>query len=194
MAEKTNSKATNPDGSLNVIQECYIKIPEFTSQDLPDGVFIPMKILPDISDRKSAQYSDEAGIGRSMPFKNFQSSENRSISWTIHWIATSYDEAQKILKWLRALEACTYPRSQFIGSAPYAPPPICKIKCGNLLSHRWGSEISAILKEYSVKFDTSVPWDEWFGMPHKLDVDLTFDVVYNLNELPGAEKILYSGY
>lgn len=195
MAEQFNSKATNANGTLNIIEECYIKIPEFKDANSPNGILIPMNILPDISDRKSAQYSDEAGIGRSMPFKNFQSSENRSVSWTIHWLATSYKDHVQILKWMRALEACTYPRDLTIGGAPYAPPPICKLKCGNLLSNKWGaSELSAVLKEYSVKFDTTVPWDQWFGLPQKLDLDLTFDIVYNLNELPGAEKILYSGY
>ena len=46
------------------------------------------------------------------------------------------------------------------------------------------------MKSYSVKFDTSVPWDETNFIPYKLDVDMQFDVIYDQSDLPGAETIL----
>jgi hypothetical protein len=51
-------------------------------------------------------------------------------------------------------------------------------------------ELCAVMKSYSVKFDTSVPWDEINFMPYKLDVDMQFDVIYDQSDLPGAETIL----
>ena len=187
-------KATQPSGSLNPISGCYIDI-----NDL--GVTIPMYILPDISDSKSVSYPDENGIGRSMPFKSFQNSENRSISWTAHFLVTTGKtnggsangvSIEDLIIWLRAIEACTYPQSKNTNGAPYAPPPVCKLKCGRLISEE--KEVCAVMKNYSVKFDPSVPWDEDSFMPYKLDVDMSFDVVYNQSDLPGSDTIMESGY
>lgn len=190
------SKATIDGGNLIPIEDCYIIIPSIgpiqAREIQPRSTKITMNILPDISDRKSVNYADESGIGRSMPFKSFQSSENRSISWTIHWIVCKETDSNQILSWLRLIEACTYPVQR--SNLPYTPPPICQIRCGNLLSSDSAGPIYAILKDYSVKFDTSVPWDEKNLLPSKLDVDLNFDVVYNMDNLPFADKILRDGY
>jgi hypothetical protein len=169
---------------LQSIKDCYIKIQGFQKQ-------ITMNILPDISDSKSVAYSDEDAIGRSTPFKSYKSSENRSISWTAHFIICYQNDAAELLQTLRIIEAAVYPMQQATGGAPYAPPPICKLKCGSLLGQ---DEICAVMKNYSVKFDTSVPWDEDTLVPYKLDIDMQFDVVYNQSNLPGAEKILKDGY
>ena len=185
------SKATQAKGILNPISGCYIDIDDL-------GVTIPMYILPDISDSKSVSYPDENGIGRSMPFKSFQNSENRTISWTAHFIITNNNasgggvSADDLVTWLRAIEACADPQDQNTNGAPYAPPPICKLQCGRLLSEE--KEICAVLKNYSVKFDTTVPWDQQSFMPYKLDIDMQFDVVYNQSDLPGASQIMESGY
>ena len=45
------------------------------------------------------------------------------------------------------------------------------------------------MKNYSIKFDTSVPWDEETLLPYKFDIDMTFDVIYNQSNLPGANLI-----
>lgn len=174
-------KATLESGDLIPIEDCYINIPELNKK-------IVMKISPDISDSKSASYSDENGIGRSTPFKNYSHSENRSIAWTVHFIVCKEGDQDEILDNLRTFEACTYPFSEGQGGAPYSPPPICHLKCGKQLSNK--DEICAVLKSYSVKFDTSVPWDEDSYIPFKLDVDLSFDAVYDQSNLPGARKIL----
>lgn len=176
-------KATLPSGVLVPIQECYIDIPDLSEK-------IIMTILPDISDSKSVSYPDENAIGRSMPFKSYQNSENRNISWTAHFMVCKDGDQQQIINWLRAIEACSYPMTQTTGGAPYSPPPICHLKCGELLS---SNELCAVLLSYSVKFDTSVPWDEIGYVPYKLDVDMQFAVVYNQADLPGAEKIIFDG-
>lgn len=167
---------------LTYLDECYIVV---------DNIQIYMNILPDISDSKSANYADENGIGRSMPFKTFNNSENRSISWTAHFVAGTQFDIYRILQYLRIFESAVYPMDVNTGGASYAPPPICKLRCGQLLGN---DEICAIMKSYSVKFDTSVPWDESTYMPYKLDVDMQFDVVYNQAALPGSEKILRDGF
>lgn len=176
-------KATLPSGDLVPIENCYIDIRELDTK-------IVMQITPDISDSKSASYPDENAIGRSMPFKSYQASENRSISWTAHFQVCKTGDQEKIIGWLRAIEACTYPRMEGTGGAPYSPPPICHLKCGELLGNK---ELCAVLKSYSVKFDTSVPWDEISYIPYKLDVDMQFDVVYNQSTLPGANQIMRDG-
>lgn len=174
-------RATSEGGDLNSISDCYIMI---------GTTEILMRILPDISDSKSVSYPDENAIGRSMPFKSFQNSENRSISWTAHFIVAKDGDSTTILEHLRAIESATYPRTGNT-STPYSPPPICRLRCGDLLSKQ-PQGLCAVMKSYSVKFDTSVPWDTINGsfLPYKLDVDMQFDVVYNQSELPGSEKIL----
>jgi hypothetical protein len=173
------AKATDAAGNLNTIRKCVIKIPKI-GQILMDN-------LPDISDSKSASYTDEVAIGRSSPFKNYSHSDNRTIAWTCHFIIQQAGDDERFLEYLRMLEACTYPFINDTGGAPYAPPPICQIQCGRLLGE---NPLCAILKSYSVKFDTSVPWAENSLMPYKTDVDLQFDVVYNQSELPGADTIM----
>jgi len=176
-------KATLPNGDLEPIQDCYIQVEEYPP--------IIMKIMPDISDSKSVSYPDENAIGRSMPFKSFQNSENRSISWTAHFVVCKEGDQDDIIRNLRLFEACTYPMTQNTNGAPYSPPPICKLRCGRLLSE--SGAICAVMKSYSVKFDTSVPWDEDGYVPYKLDVDMQFEVVYNQSQLPGFEKIMSDG-
>lgn len=179
-------RSTLPKGTLIPIYECFISIPELSAED------IVMEILPDISDSKSASYPDETAMGRSMPFKSYQNSENRAISWTAHFMAQKKGDTEKMIKWLRIIEACTYPLSNSNG-VPYAPPPICHLRCGDLLSKIGSAELCAVLKSYSVKFDTSVPWDETTFVPYKMDVDMQFEVVYNQSDLPGAERIMEDG-
>ena len=118
-------KATTEKGELALIPNCYIKI---------QGKLIPMNILPDISDGKSAVYNDEAVIGRSFPVKTYSHSDNRSINWTAYFISTNESDIQNNLEYLRTIESAVYPRDEAF--QPYAPPPVCALKCGNLLDPR----------------------------------------------------------
>lgn len=175
-------KATLPAGTLAPLSDCYIEI---------GGDRITMNILPDISDSKSAEYPDENAIGRSMPFKSFAYSANRTISWTAHFMVCKDGDQETIMDHLKLIESATYPQMDNTGGAPYAPPPLCQLKCGRLLAE--DDDICAVLKSYTVKFDTSVPWDEDGYVPYKMDVDMAFEVVYDQSELPGSEKILTDG-
>jgi len=177
-------KATNDkDGSLNEIVDCYISIPEFD-----DGLVL-MKILPDISDSKSANYSDESAIGRSFPIKNYAYSENRTISWTIHFMICKKGDKEQILKQIKLFESLVYPSKS---KEPYSPPPICRLKCGRILAEE---ELCCILKSYSIKFPTDVAWDNTGNtyLPYKLDMDLSFEVIYDTEDLPYAEDIRLLG-
>ena len=89
------------------------------------------------------------------------------------------------------LESAVYPRDAESGSlAPFIPPPVCRIKCGSLLGDR---ELCVILRSYSVKFPTDVPWDRDTYLPYKFDVDLSWEVVYKSSELPGQGRIIREG-
>lgn len=182
------AKATLINGKLLEINgeypECYIQIGS-------DKIY--MDILPDISDAKSAEYQSESGIGRATPFNVYKNSSMRTVSWTCHFViqsANSNDDtksADKVISNIRKLQSACYPSDSY-----GAPPPICHLKCGDLLDSSSG--VCAVLKSYSLKFDTSVPWDDSTLIPYKIDVDLQFDVVYNQEELPIASNILELGY
>lgn len=167
------TRATILGGDLNDIDDCYIDV---------DSARIPMTILPDISDGKSANYTNENSLGRTTPFIVFANGELRTISWTCHWIIKKSDDPDLYLGYIRRLQSAVYPTDQ-VGH----PPPLCKIKCGKILS---SGELCCVLKSYSIKFDTSVPWDESILIPYKLDIDLQFDVVYDQSNLPIASTIL----
>lgn len=194
-------KATDAFSNLRELDDCYIIIPGGTSFDFgnteisianPNGNYI-VKInnLPEISDTKSASYSDETVIGRSFPIKTYSQSDNRSISIQLHYFVTQQKDVSKNLNDLHAIQSALYPREGDAGT-PFVPPPVCKIKCGRLLSE---NEICVILKSYSVKFPTDVAWTE-FGnsyLPIKYDVDTTWEVVYSSAELPGQSRIFELG-
>jgi hypothetical protein len=189
-------KATGTKGELLPIPDCYIYIPGLKQARIAFGVTndiggtnqiddkIYARILPDISDSKSAQYSDEAIIGRSSPFKTYSHSENRTISWTAYFMTTKETDIKRNLIDLRAIQSVTYPRDNF---EPYAPPPVCSIKCGTIL----GDEaLCVVLRSYTVKHPTDVSWDQSTLLPYKFSVDMSWDVVYQSESLPGYEKIL----
>lgn len=184
----TEAKRLQPLGTGEGSKECAILV-EGVTQAGGLGGKVTMKILPDISDSKSASYADESAIGRTMPFKTYQYSENRTIGWTAHFVVERKEDIKEIFANLRLLESCVYPENLTLGGATYRPPPICQLRCGGLLGPA-GPAIYAVMKSYSVKFDTSVPWDQDTFMPFKLDVDMQFDVVYNQTELPGSSQIL----
>ena len=177
------AQSTISGGRLTPIEDCYISIPGY-------GEKIYMRILPDISDGKSASYNDEPIIGRSFPMKTFSHSENRAINWTSYFMILEDGDAVKNLNHLRAIQSAVYPRDGNSG-APYAPPPVCVLSCGKLL--REGGEVCAVLKSYSVKFPTDVAWDEETKIPYKFSVDTQWDIVYSSNSLPGQSQIIEFG-
>jgi hypothetical protein len=177
--------ATIIGGSLVPIRECYVTIPNDG-----DEFKLVFKVLPDIGDSKTASYNDETVIGRASPLKTYSQSDNRTISMTIHMVVSSAEDVDYNLRAMRAIQSAVYPRKGQNG-APFVPPPVCRMKCGRLLTE--GEELCVILKSSSVKFPTEIAWDESSYTPYKFDIDTQWDVVYTSADLPGQERIFTSG-
>ena len=180
--------ATNATGKLNFIPLCYIRV---------EKEIIYMYSLPDITDSKDATYDEQQGMGRTSPFKTFNSSGSRKISWKLAFISYDSESRGRNLKNLRLLESCVYPRQDPNDIIPYIPPAILSIKCGDLLCNR-DEELNVILTSYNVTFPVDKVWnseDDGSGVffPAKLDVTLSFEVVYDSRYLPGADRIIRLG-
>ena len=175
-------KATFENGQLAPIENCYLYIPGYGK--------LTLYSLPDLSDSKSASYNDEPIIGRAFPLKTYSHSENRTISLQIHLYVQRESDISFNIRALRAITSMTYPRDSTSTTTPYLPPPVCKIRCGSLLADQ---SLCVVLKSYSFKPSTDVPWDARTLMPWKLDIDTTWDVVYKSSNLPGQERILNLG-
>ena len=173
-------KATTPGGALVPLKDCYVTI---------SGKTINFKVLPEISDQKSATYNDETAIGRSSPMKTYGSSDNRSISVQMHFVVSTPKDVDDNLSYLKLIASAVYPRKGTQG-APFVPPPICKLKCGELLAK---IPLCVVLKQYSVKFPTEVAWDEKTFIPFKFDVGTTWETVYKSADLPGQNRIMRAG-
>lgn len=175
------------NGSLKPIEDCWVQIESWR---------INMHALPEISDSKGAIFNDETAIGRSTPIKTYAHSEARQISMTIHMYGDTEDRLLENIADLAAIESAVYPKKGF---DPFAPPPICKIKCGGILTPGSGGTndpLCVILKNYSIKFATDVAWVNVYGsglVPTKFDVDTTWEVVYASSDLPGQERIFSEG-
>ena len=171
-------KATEQYGKLKILDRCHIFVPKYGT--------VRLRVLPEISDKKSAQYKDEPVIGRSFPIKTYSHSENRIIGMKVHFVTIEQVDLLNNIKDLRALQSAVYP---FDGSLsnPYLPPPICKIMCGDILS---AGPLCVVLKDYSVSFPPDVVWDDKTYIPYKFDVDLNWEVVYSHKDLPGSGNIL----
>jgi hypothetical protein len=191
--------ATITGGSLIPLKNCYIIIPcedcfslrDFAGRYYKNNEFtLELKVLPDITDTKSASYNDEIVIGRSSPLKTYSQSDNRAITMQIHMVVSEPGDINYNLMALRAIQSATYPQKGHNG-APFVPPPVCRIKCGQLLSE--GEELCVILKNYSVKFPTEVAWDEATFAPFKFDIETSWDVVYKSRDLPGQDRIFKLG-
>jgi len=186
-------RATNGDGRLEKIEDCYLQSDLSANGNLyasDNSIQMYFDNIPDISDKKSAKYNDETGIGRAAPIKAYANSDNRNISVECHFFVQKKSgsrSAEAIMTTLRWLEAHVYPKR---ASAPYAPPPIMKIKCKDILAI---PPLCVVMLDYNVKFDSQVPWDEETGCPYKVDVSLNFEVVYNSANLPFAEDIVVTG-
>jgi hypothetical protein len=201
--KKTNNKiATLSGGALNVIPNCYIFVPSGTvnasvvigadnqvSSGTVPGRTINFNILPDITDSKAASYTPENIMGRASPMMSYGHSEARAIGMVIHFICTKKNDSMIHLNNLRLIQSLVYPRDG-TNTAPYIPPPICQIKCGQILGDK---PLCVILKSYSIKFPTEVAWDSETYLPVKFDIDTNWEVVYASSQLPGHEMIVSLG-
>lgn len=182
--------ATITGGALVPIKDCYVIIPCEDCKTQEKEFKIEFRVLPDIGDTKTASYNDENVIGRASPLKTYSQSDNRSISMQMHMVVSTDSDVDYNLRAMRAIQSAVYPRNSHNG-APFVPPPICRMKCGRILSE--GQELCVILKSYSVKFPTEIAWDESTYVPYKFDIDTSWDVVYKSMDLPGQERIFGTG-
>lgn len=179
--------ATNNTGKLNPIPDCYIRAQNY---------FIYMYSLPSINDTKSADYNRENGMGRTQPFLTFNAGGMRTISWTCTFVSYDQESTARNFGYLRILEASVYPRRDPSNIVPYVPPVVMSIRCGDLLANS-GAELNAVLTSYNVDFPVDQVWNSEYNLarylPAKLDVRLSFDIVYDSRFLPGADRILLLG-
>lgn len=175
--------ATDGNSDLIPIDDCVVTI--------PGGKPIVLNNLPDLSDSKSAVYNDEAIIGRAIPIKTYSHSENRIISTKLHFFIRKKADAKTNLNSLRLIQSAVYPQDPNNG-AEYLPPPVCRIKCGELFSTDEGP-LCVVLLSYNVTFPTDVAWDRETMCPYKFDVDCQWQVVYSTGDLPNSDRILKSG-
>lgn len=177
-------KTSLTGGRLASIDECYILTPTRK---------IDLYILPRISDSRSVNYNDEAIMARSFPLKTYASGGNRSISIEIPFlIIDELADPSRIWNDKIELEACTYPQDGTDqDSAPFAPPPICRLKFGHMLGR---NGICAVLRSYNVSYPTDVAW-YWgeFKIPFYFTLSTQWEAVYRTTELPGSEKIRLDG-
>ena len=164
-------KATKADGSLQELTKCRIST--------PNGV-IRLKILPEITDSKGANYQSEPIIGRTTPVLNYAYSEPRSINTELTFMITTCQDIVDNLTYLRLIESLVYP-GDASGGAPYTPPPVSKIVCGKLLGD---NGVCVVLKSYSVRYASDVAWDAATYLPYKFTVSCQWEVVYACKDLP----------
>jgi len=201
-------RATDSYGNLTPIEDCWILIP-YREKDDADGngitwydpnspkpkpkgeVFekIILNNLPDLGDGKQAVYNNIPVMGRSAPFYTYSHSGDRTINLQLHFFITKKGDADTNLKQLRLIQSAVYPR-QGNEPVPYIPPTVRQIKMGQLLGT---SPLCAILQSYSVRFPTDVAWDKVTMCPYRFDVDTSWYIVYSSENLPHANRIVYSG-
>jgi hypothetical protein len=169
-------------GKLSEIPDCLIKI--------PGAGDIKLNNLPEITDGKNAVYNNEAIIGRSFPLYTYSHSGDRTIGMQLHFFIVNPGDGTRNLSYLRKLQSAVYPRDGSNSGTPYQPPPICQIKCGQLLGSQ---DLCVVLQSYSVKFPTEVAWDEASYCPFRFDVDTTWLTVYTTADLPFQDRIVSSG-
>lgn len=167
-------KATGRYGELQILAKCFIDTP---------WKRIDLRILPDVTDTKSANYSSEAVTGRTNPVVNYSYSEPRSIQTDIHFMVTQCEDIQRNLEDFRCIKALVYPGTSN-GAAPYSPPPVCKFQCGSLLGDFNSEAVCVVLRNYNVRFGTDVPWDVETYLPYRFTISCQWEVVYACSDLP----------
>jgi len=187
--------ATDYVGRLQILDDCYIRVPGVSIETAHYGKSdrIYMNNLPEISDQKSATYTEENAMGRSVPVKAFSNGSTRKIGWKFTMWSQEEKDRLAYIKTVRTLEACVYPKEDKSNILPYIPPPILSIKCGKLLADY---ELTVILTDYSLDFPTDQPWSIYGNSlywPTKVTMNLNFEVVYDSRYLPGASRILQIG-
>lgn len=187
------SKATGIYGAPKELTKAQIRVPVDRSGTGNVGLefsTITLRALPEVSDNKSAEYSDEPIIGRSFPVKLYTSSGNRQIGMKAPFFVARESDISNNWTYLRLLQSAVYPEDETQESPAYIPPPICQIRLGFLFTAQNDGWISAILRSCNVSYPTDVVWDYSTYLPYRFDLDLQWDVVFSNSALPGQSKII----
>ena len=169
-------KATDATGVLVPIPNFYLKV--------GTRIMSPRMIPTNINDTKSATYQNEGIPGRTTPIKYYTGSEPRIISFNWPFFMSNEITKKEAIDYLKIFKSLVYPRSST--TAAYAPPTICKFKCGQITENQ---ELCVILTNYSLGFGNTTVWDAEL-LPISFEVGLNFEVVYASSNLPGSEKMI----
>lgn len=191
---------TAPGGKLNTISQavrtanssgnvlCQISIPATNSDGDAQNYIVEPRILPEITDQKSASYADTTVIGRSTPIKTYSSSDNRTLSIKLHYLVVEEADIENNYRDIWAIASAAYPRT----GEPYKPPPVCEIQCGKMLGE---VPLCCILQNYSIQFPNNVVWDAATLVPYYFNITTSWHVVYSTGGegLPNQTRILFNG-
>jgi len=142
---------------------------------------ITLKILPEISDSKGAQYVNDPAPGRSSPMLTYAYSDARTISTELHFMITETQDIEDNLTAVRIIQNLVLPGPSS-ANAPFTPPPVVKFVCGVLMDGTDG--LCLILKNYSIRYPTDVAWDSGTFLPYRFTISCNWEVVYPCNKLP----------
>ena len=182
-------RATESNGHLAIIPKCYF--------DTPCGR-ICLRILPDITDSKSANYIPENIPGRSSPIVTYAFSDPRQLSTEIHFMITQTSDIIENLRDLRIIQSLVYPTGPF-GGAPFTPPPTVRFVCGELMDggslgvpgpNNCCVGLCLILRSYSVRYPTEVAWEKFTYLPYRFSISCNWEVVYACKDLPKNQCII----
>lgn len=102
----------------------FYQIPASYMRDMKDGYVLPFQFQPDdISDSKSASYSDYPIIGRSVPLKAYEGSPSREISLTLDFFTMPvegfpFPDPYTIKRWVDRIRSWCYPDYSYGGILP----------------------------------------------------------------------------
>ena len=196
------TRATEFNGRLAILRHCKI----FT----PKGP-ICLRVLPELTDSKTASYANEPVIGRTTPVITYSYSEPRTINSELTFIIATCEDIGDNLRYKRIIESLVYPGDES-ANAPYTPPPVSRFVCGQLFSREKDpcdeddkpeDGVCVILKSYSIRYPTEVAWDtneidieDTMDMtppasylPYRFTISCSWEVVYACAKLPTCKKI-----
>ncbi len=198
------TRATESSGRLAIIENCKIKTPKGD---------ICLRVLPEITDSKAANYANEPVIGRTTPVVTYGYSEPRSINTELTFIITKCEDIADNLRYYRIIQSLVYP-GPGTANSPYTPPPVSKFVCGRLFTTeddcpnentfnlKGEDGVCVILKNYSARFPTDVAWDSNVStsgpeegdtipsyLPYRFTISCSWEVVYSCDELPTCTQI-----
>jgi hypothetical protein len=140
--------------------------------------------IPEIRTSKSANYGEQNILGRSSPVNTYSNSGNRKIDITFHLHSVSKYWMNVNVLFIQAICACVHPRYE----NTYAPPPVVKFKCGELVGNGGYCNLLIESVDYSMNQD-EVWFDPPFLIPQYIPLTVSAKVVYPFAKLPGTADV-----